>query len=80
MTVCKNGQGEYSIRALIPIHWKKKTQKENTNTLRKRRQPSKAGRMSGPAFRDILSSNQSLLRAVYVADAEADVMKDSKSK
>ena len=44
------------------------------------RQASKVARMSGLVFRDMPKSNQSLLSAVYVADAVADVMKDSKSK
>ena len=52
--------------------------------FKKRRQPSKAARTSGPAFRHMGKSSQTLLSAVYVADASkdvvADVMKDRKSK
>ena len=73
---------------LRPIHQKNKTNTKRKSAaaaaaLKKLRQPSKAARMSGPAFRDMPSSNQSLLTAVYVADASkdmSDVMKDRKSK
>ena len=58
-------------------------EKKSPLKKQKRRQSSKAARTSGPAFRHMGKSSQTLLSAVYVADASkdmSDVMKDGKSK